>query len=107
MYRLEVLAHYEAMDRPKVYVTIAGRSNACGLVDGIRTVHRMSSGAFLRRRRYFLPSGVAPAVVLDAGNTALLAAKILSLGDPSLKAKLKLHSRHIAKVIDSDGDLNG
>ena len=33
-YCLSVLEHYESMDRPKVYVTIAGRSNALsGLVD--------------------------------------------------------------------------
>ena len=55
-----------------------------------------------------MPSGVAPAVVLDAGNTALLAAKILSLGDPSLKAKVEAAQHaHRQKVIDSDGDLNG
>ena len=34
VYCLELLNHYESLDRPKVFVTIAGRSNALsGLVD--------------------------------------------------------------------------
>jgi phosphoribosylaminoimidazole carboxylase PurE protein len=36
-----------------------------------------------------MPSGVAPAAVLEPKNAALLAAKILSLADASLRAKVQ------------------
>ena len=116
VYCLEVLAHYEAMDRPKVYVTIAGRSNALsGLVDAHVSAPSIAcppaSNAYGGADIFSslrMPSGVAPAVVLDAGNTALLAAKILSLGDPSLKAKVKAaQDKHRQTVINSDVELNG
>ena len=55
-----------------------------------------------------MPSGVAPAVVLDAGNTALLAAKIFALTDPAVKAKVAdAQNAARQKVISSDKELNG
>jgi phosphoribosylcarboxyaminoimidazole (NCAIR) mutase len=36
-----------------------------------------------------MPGGVAPAVVLEPGNTALLTAKILGLSNPELKARVE------------------
>ena len=104
------------MDRPKVYVTIAGRSNALsGLVDAhiaspsIACPPASSSfgGAdiFSSLR---MPSGVAPAVVLDPGNTALLAAKIFALQLPDIAEKVnEAQTNHRNKVIDSDKELNG
>lgn len=84
-YLLEMLAAYEADPRPKVYITVAGRSNALsGLVDAQVRAPVIAcpplSGTFgpwdlfssLR-----MPSGVAPALVLEPENAALLAAKIL------------------------------
>src|SRR5512137_610186 len=82
---LALLAAYEADPRPKVYITIAGRSNALsGLVDAqVATpviacppMAEAFGGAdiFSSLR---MPSGVAPAVVLDPAGAALLAAKIL------------------------------
>ncbi|MGC6417860.1 MAG: AIR carboxylase family protein [Bradymonadia bacterium] len=116
VYCLELLNHYESMERPKVYVTIAGRSNALsGLVDAhiaspsIACPPASSSfgGAdiFSSLR---MPSGVAPAVVLDPGNTALLAAKIFALQSPEIAAKVNAaQTNHRNKVIDSDKELNG
>ncbi|MCA9542077.1 MAG: AIR carboxylase family protein [Myxococcales bacterium] len=96
-YALELLAAYEADPRPKVYITIAGRSNALsGLVDGhvaapviaCPPASETFGGAdvFSSLR---MPSGVAPAVVLDAGNAALLAVKILAVRDPDLTAVVR------------------
>jgi 5-(carboxyamino)imidazole ribonucleotide mutase len=116
VYCLEILAHYEGLDRPKVYVTIAGRSNALsGLVDAHVASPSIAcpppsnsfggADVFSSLR---MPSGVAPAVVLDAGNTALLAAKIFALSNPAIAAKVKRsQDAHRNKVIASDGELNG
>jgi 5-(carboxyamino)imidazole ribonucleotide mutase len=82
---MELLAGYEADSIPKVYITVAGRSNALsGLVDAHVVAPVIAcppysdtfSGAdiFSSIR---MPSGVAPALVLEPLNAALLAAKIL------------------------------
>ena len=87
---LRMIQAYEADPRPKVYITIAGRSNALSaFVDGSVSapviacppVSNSFGGAdiFSSLR---MPGGVAPAVVLDPAGAALLAAKILSLVDP-------------------------
>lgn len=84
---LEMLATYEADPRPKVYVTIAGRSNALsGVVDANVTAPVIAcppeSVAFGGADIYSslrMPSGVAPAVVLEPVNVALFAAKTLGL----------------------------
>lgn len=101
-YALDLLDAYERDGRPKVYVTIAGRSNALsGLVDGhvaspVIACPPMSSSfggadVFSSLR---MPSGVAPAVVLDPENAALLAAKILALAVPGLRDKVAESQRH-------------
>ena len=54
-----------------------------------------------------MPSGVAPAVVLDAGNTALLALKILAQAVPSLKATvIQAQTDFRNGVINADRELN-
>src|SRR6476646_5835526 len=89
---LQLLRRYEADPRPKVYITIAGRSNALsGFVDAQVTAPVIAcpppsanfGGAdiFSSLR---MPGGVAPAVVLEPAGAALLAAKILALSDPDL-----------------------
>ena len=94
------------MDRPKVYVTIAGRSNA---LSGLVLIFRLhpslptSSNSFGGADIYSslrMPSGVAPAVVLDAGNTALLALKILAQAVLSLKAR-SFRPRRIFETVSS------
>ncbi len=91
-YVLDMLAEYESDPRPKVYVTIAGRSNALsGLVDAQVSApviacppysDRFGGGDLLSSLR--MPSGVAPAVVLEPESAALLAAKMLALADHDL-----------------------
>ena len=93
---LALLRSYEADPRPKVYITVAGRSNALsGFTDGSVTAPVIAcpppSDAFGGADVYSslrMPSGIAPALVLEPGNAALLAAKILALSDPALRARV-------------------
>jgi 5-(carboxyamino)imidazole ribonucleotide mutase len=109
-YVLEMLRRYEADPRPKVYITVAGRSNALsGLVDGAVAAPVIAcpppSEAFggqdlLSSLR--MPSGIAPAVVLDPANAALLAAKMLALSQPDLAARIVGFQRKQADKIVAD-----
>ena len=111
---LNILRQYEADPRPKVYITIAGRSNALsGLVDAqvatpVIACPPMSEtfgGAdiFSSLR---MPSGVAPAVVLDPAGAALLAAKILGLADPAVRERVAaLQKQMVERVLDDDADI--
>lgn len=93
---LDILHRHEAEGRPRVYVTIAGRSNALsGFTDAQVTAPVIAcpplSSTFAGADIYSslrMPSGVAPAVVLDPGGAALLAAKILGLVDPAVAQKV-------------------
>jgi 5-(carboxyamino)imidazole ribonucleotide mutase/phosphoribosylaminoimidazole-succinocarboxamide synthase len=49
-----------------------------------------------------MPSGIAPAVVLDPANAALLAAKILGLSDPAVRARVDAFQKRQAEKILSD-----
>ncbi|MEP7357690.1 MAG: AIR carboxylase family protein [Anaerolineales bacterium] len=111
---LAILRDYEADPRPKVYVTIAGRSNALsGFTDGSVTAPVIAcpppSEAFGGADIYSslrMPSGIAPAVVLDPGNAALLAAKILGLADPEVQARVReFQAKQAGKIIDDDQTL--
>lgn len=111
---LKLLQEYEKNPRPKVYITVAGRSNALGgFVDGFVTAPVITcpppSEAFggvdifssLR-----MPSGIAPAVVLDPQNAAFLAARILALGNPDLQKKiLTFKEQQSQQIINDDAML--
>lgn len=108
---LNFLREYEKNPRPKVYITVAGRSNALGgFVDGFVTAPVITcpppsdnfAGAdiFSSLR---MPSGITPAVVLDPNNAALLATKILALGNPDLQEMIKiLRQKHMQQILDDD-----
>ena len=91
-----VLDEYESRDEARVYITVAGRSNALsGAVDARVSApviacppYSDSFGGADIFSSIRTPSGVAPALVLDPGNAALLAAKILSVGDPVLAERV-------------------
>ena len=111
---LATLREYEADPRPKVYVTIAGRSNALsGFTDGSVAAPVIAcpppSDSFGGADIYSslrMPSGIAPAVVLDPGNAALLAAKILGLADPDVRARVReFQAKQAGKIIDDDKTL--
>ncbi len=110
-----ILGEYDLEPRPKVYITVAGRSNALsGFVDGAVTGPVIAcpppaeafGGADIFSSLQ-MPSGIAPGVVLDPGNAALLAAKILSLNDPELRELIRVfHAEQAAKIIRDDAELN-
>lgn len=111
---LEIAREYEADPRSKVYITIAGRSNALsGFVDGAVDAPVIAcpppSDVFGGADVYSslrMPSGIAPALVLEPSNAALLAAKILGLGNGDVRAAV-IRSRHQAaeKIIRDDQSL--
>jgi 5-(carboxyamino)imidazole ribonucleotide mutase len=107
---LEILREYEADARPKVYITVAGRSNALsGFTDGVvgapviacPPVSDMFGGSdiFSSIR---MPSGIAPALVIEPANAALLAAKILGLAAPDVRAAVLKSQLQAAKKIKQD-----
>jgi 5-(carboxyamino)imidazole ribonucleotide mutase len=100
-YLLDLLAEYETAGQVGVYITVAGRSNALsGMVDANVAAPVIAcppysdtfGGADLFSSLR-MPSGVAPAVVLDPAGAALLAAKILAVGDASLRARVTAAQR--------------
>jgi len=107
---LAMLQAYEADPRAKVYVTIAGRSNALsGFTDGLVSAPVIAcppySEAFGGADIYSslrMPSGIAPAVVLEPANAALLAAKILGLTDPGVHRAVIEYQRGLAETVISD-----
>lgn len=107
---LAILREHEADPRPKVYITVAGRSNALsGFTDGSVTAPVIAcpppgeafggADVFSSLR---MPSGIAPAVVLEPANAALLAAKILGLVDPDVRARVAEAQRRQAEQILAD-----
>ena len=111
---LNILREYESDARPKVYITVAGRSNALsGFTDGLVSAPVIacppSSESFGGADIYSslrMPSGVAPAVVLEPVNAALFAAKIIGLMDESVLEQVKASQKRAAdKVIEDDASV--
>ena len=114
-YLLKLLEQYEADPREKVYVTIAGRSNALsGMVDAQVAAPVIAcpplSDTFGGADIYSslrMPSGVAPAVILDPAGAALFAAKIFGLTDPVICQKVaEVHAKNSKRLLQDDADLN-
>ena len=109
-FALEVLAAYEADPLPKVYITVAGRSNALsGLVDGAVVAPVIACPPYSERfggadvfSSLRMPSGIAPAVVVEPSGAALLAAKILSLAVPALRERVAAAQQAAMQTIISD-----
>ncbi|MBN2086395.1 MAG: AIR carboxylase family protein [Anaerolineales bacterium] len=112
---IDLLRQFEADPRPKVYITVAGRSNALSaFADGLVAApviacpppsEAFGGGDIFSSLR--MPSGIAPAVVLEPANAALLAAKILSLADPALAAKVSEYQKAQAGKVLSDDKMVG
>ena len=108
---LSILKEYEADMRPKVYITVAGRSNALsGFTDGSVSAPVIacppSSDSFGGADLYSslrMPSGIAPAVVLEPANAALLAAKMLGLVDFDVKERvIQSQKKQAEKIMEAD-----
>ena len=113
---MTILEGWKADPRPKVLITIAGRSNALsGFVDAQVSCpviacppYSSSFGGADVYSSLRMPSAVAPAVVLEPANAALLCGKILGLGDPGIKAQVEaMQQRAIDTVLASDAALAG
>lgn len=111
---LTILREYESNGRPKVYITVAGRSNALsGFTDGFVSSPVIAcpppSESFGGSDVYSslrMPSGIAPAVVLEPVNAALFAAKIFGLMDESVREQVKVSQKRAAdKVIEDDASV--
>ncbi len=111
---LTILREYEADARPKVYITVAGRSNALsGFTDGLVSAPVIAcpppSESFGGTDIYSslrMPSGIAPAVVLEPVNAALFAAKIIGLMDESVREQVRASQKRAAdKVIEDDASV--
>jgi len=112
---LKLLDGYQASGRPVIYITVAGRSNALsGFVDGAVSAPVIAcpppAEAFAGADLYSslrMPSGIAPALVLEPANAALLAAKIFALADPAVRERVAVFQQQQAqKVINDDATQN-
>lgn len=94
---LDTLARDAETPGPKVYITVAGRSNALsGMVDAAVTAPVIACPPYSDKfggadiySSLRTPSGVAPAVVLEPKNAALLAAKMLALANGDLQERVE------------------
>jgi len=111
---LAILREYESDSRPKVYITVAGRSNALsGFTDGIVSAPVIacpppsdSLGGADIYSSLRMPSGIAPAVVLEPVNAALLAAKILGQMNDDVREQVKAYQKRQAeKILEDDESL--
>ncbi len=112
---LSLLREYEADPRPKVYITVAGRSNALsGFTDGLVAAPVIAcpppsetfggADVFSSLR---MPSGVAATLTLEPLNAALLAAKIFGLHHAGARqAVLRFQQRQAEKILSADRGLN-
>jgi 5-(carboxyamino)imidazole ribonucleotide mutase/phosphoribosylaminoimidazole-succinocarboxamide synthase len=111
---LHLLRQSEADGEPKVYITVAGRSNALsGMVDAHVAApviacppygDKYAGADLLSSLR--VPSGVAPAVVLEPDNAALLAAKMLGLVDTQVQQKVRqAQEQQRQRLLDADAAL--
>jgi len=93
---LRLLADYETMDCPHIYIAVAGRCNALsGMVDANVSAPVISCPPYSDRfagadlfSSLRMPSGVAPLTVLEPGAAALAAAKILAVSDPDMRERI-------------------
>jgi phosphoribosylaminoimidazole carboxylase PurE protein len=111
---LEILKEYEQQPGPLVYITIAGRSNALSAVIDANTrfpviacppySDRFAGMDVLSSLR--LPSGIASPTILEPEGAALLAAKILALGDEQLRLRVERYKQQlVTELIQADEEV--
>lgn len=107
---LNVIREYEKSNKNITFIAIAGRSNALG---GFLDAHthfpvincppyseKFAGLDILSSLR--MPSGVAPATVLEADQAALLALKIFALCDENFVEKIKKYHQELVSKIKED-----
>ena len=99
----------ELEKKNSVVIAVAGLSNALsGMLAGVSTIPVITcppnADNLLSSLR--MPSGIAHATVLGAGNAALFAAKIIGRSDASVRRKVAEALRRNARVVeDADAEL--
>lgn len=106
----EIIKEYEKEN--VVFITVAGRSNAlsgftdaqtyCPVIACPPYSDKFGGGDIYSSLR--MPSGVAPMVVLEPGNAALAAAKILGLCDVHIQEKVKEYQNALKKSLEKDDE---
>ena len=108
---LQIIEQYESGERPVIWVTIAGRSNALSAFVDAKVASPVISCPPLSMPEDVwsslrMPSDVAPLVVLDPANAGLAAAKIAALYDPELRQRVAAHKAgEAAKVTAADAEI--
>jgi len=115
-YLLDLLDSYERDGRPRVYVTVAGRSNALSGVVDANSRHPVIAcppygerfGGMDLLSSVRMPGGVAPMLVLEPEGAALAAAKILAVGDPMLAQGIAAwHAASREQAVADDREAQG
>lgn len=115
-YVLAMLQAYEAEPEPRIFVTVAGRSNALsGVVDAnVRgpviacPPYSDKFGGMDLLSTVRMPSGVSPMLVLEPDAVGLAIAKMLAPSNASMAAKVgSYQSAQRDKVIADDRALRG
>ncbi len=108
---LEIISRYEAEEIPTVYITVAGRSNALsGLVDAATPFPVIACPPPSEQWAMVdiwsslrMPSGVAPALILDPANAALFVAKLFALENTELRGRIASFQKQNAdRLIEED-----
>ncbi len=111
---LAILKQYEADPRPKIYITVAGRSNALsGFTDGAVKAPVIacpppseSFGGMDIFSSLRMPSGIAPAVILEPLNAVLFAAKVFALQDPTIHERVaKFQQQQQERILEDDKNI--
>src|SRR5687767_4450546 len=115
-YLLDLLDRYEGDGRPRVYITVAGRSNALSGVVDANSRHPVIAcppygerfGGMDLLSSVRMPGGVAPMLVLDPEGAALAAAKILAMGDHALAQRITTWQNALREqAMGDDHDVQG
>jgi 5-(carboxyamino)imidazole ribonucleotide mutase len=109
-YLLDLLDEYERDGQPRVYITVAGRSNALsGVVDANTRQPVIACPPYGERfagmdllSTVRMPTGVAPLLVLEPEAAALAAAKILAIGDRALGDRIAVAQNELRAQAEAD-----
>lgn len=108
---VDIIRYYDGIEREKVYITIAGRSNGlAGVVDGLTSYptvtcppYSQSFGGADIFSSLRMPEGISPAVILEPANVAMFVARIFASHYPQVRNKLISYIEELKKkVMDSD-----
>jgi phosphoribosylaminoimidazole carboxylase PurE protein len=109
---LDMIGRYEAEEIPTVYITVAGRSNALsGLVDAATPYPVIACPPPSEQWAVVdiwsslrMPSGVAPALILDPANAALFVAKLFALENTELRGRIVSFQKQNADRLTEEDD---